>query len=203
MGKSLVSWFFAHSVCFAFWLYFNWNTVHHGLINRNFHLTFTILLHYLVKFEAVIMSTLLSNSISSMGNSQMMPDLILHSLWPPNSLDLNPVDYALWLILREWVYKNHIKGYRRFSAACRGEMGWSWSASDWHCKSENGTRDCKPASSWLRSLACVGLVTRGYEWSKNRIRAGQKSSDRKRGSETRMSSEWIFRCSSSAHMPCW
>ena len=29
------------------------------------------------------------------------------SLWPPNSPDLNPVDYAVWGILQERVYKHH------------------------------------------------------------------------------------------------
>ena len=29
------------------------------------------------------------------------------SLWPPNSPDLNTVDYAVWGILQERVYKHH------------------------------------------------------------------------------------------------
>ena len=44
---------------------------------------------------------------------QSLPLLIIifipHSLtlWPPNSPDLNPVDYAVWGILQECVYKHH------------------------------------------------------------------------------------------------
>jgi len=30
-------------------------------------------------------------------------------LWPPNSPDLNPVDYKIWGLLQEWVYKTSIK----------------------------------------------------------------------------------------------
>jgi len=29
------------------------------------------------------------------------------SLWPPNSTELNSVDYAVWGILQEHVYKHH------------------------------------------------------------------------------------------------
>ena len=33
------------------------------------------------------------------------PALIPPILWPPNSLDLNPVDYKLWSVIQEQVYK--------------------------------------------------------------------------------------------------
>jgi len=33
--------------------------------------------------------------------------LIPPSLWPPNSQDLNPVNYTVWGILQEHVYKHH------------------------------------------------------------------------------------------------
>ena len=32
------------------------------------------------------------------------PDFIPPTLWPPNSLDLNPVDYCVWSVLQERVY---------------------------------------------------------------------------------------------------
>ena len=32
------------------------------------------------------------------------PDFIPPTLWPPNSLDLNPVDYSVWNVLQERVY---------------------------------------------------------------------------------------------------
>jgi len=40
---------------------------------------------------------------------QMTPDLIPPTLWPPSSPDLNPVDYAVWEITQERVYKKKIK----------------------------------------------------------------------------------------------
>ena len=35
---------------------------------------------------------------------EVTPDFIQLSLWPPNSPDLNPVDYAIWGIMQERVY---------------------------------------------------------------------------------------------------
>jgi len=37
------------------------------------------------------------------------PDFILSNFWPPNSRDLNPVDYKIWGLLQERVYKTSIK----------------------------------------------------------------------------------------------
>jgi len=35
----------------------------------------------------------------------MTPDFIPPTLWPPGSPDLNPVDYAVWEIMQERVFK--------------------------------------------------------------------------------------------------
>lgn len=37
------------------------------------------------------------------------PDFIRPTLWPPNSPDLNPVDYTIWSIMQEKVYKTKIR----------------------------------------------------------------------------------------------
>ena len=37
------------------------------------------------------------------------PDFIPPMLWPPNSPDLNPVDYKVWSVMQEKVYKKQIK----------------------------------------------------------------------------------------------
>jgi len=39
---------------------------------------------------------------------QTSPDFILPTLWPPNSPDLNPVDYSIWSALQEKVYRSKI-----------------------------------------------------------------------------------------------
>jgi len=41
--------------------------------------------------------------------SQETPDFIPPSLWPPNSLDLNPVDYKVWGLLHVRVYRSPVK----------------------------------------------------------------------------------------------
>ena len=37
------------------------------------------------------------------------PDFIRPTLWPPNNPDLNPVDYSIWSIMQEKVYKTKIQ----------------------------------------------------------------------------------------------
>ena len=37
------------------------------------------------------------------------PEIIPPTLWPPNSPDLNPVDYKVWSVMQEKVYKKRIK----------------------------------------------------------------------------------------------
>ena len=36
------------------------------------------------------------------------PDFIPPTLWPPNSPDLNPVDYSIWSVLQEKVFHSRI-----------------------------------------------------------------------------------------------
>jgi len=36
------------------------------------------------------------------------PEFISPLLWPPNSPDLNPVDYSVWSILQKKVYKTRV-----------------------------------------------------------------------------------------------
>src|ERR1043165_5089935 len=37
------------------------------------------------------------------------PDFIPPNLWPPNSPDLNPVDYKIWGLMQEKVYRTKIR----------------------------------------------------------------------------------------------
>ena len=38
-----------------------------------------------------------------------VPDIIPPDMWPPNSPDLNPVDYGIWESLSEKVYRHKIR----------------------------------------------------------------------------------------------
>jgi len=68
-------------------------------------------------------------SSPSQGNSNVAllmtetPDFIPPTLWPPNSLDFNPVGYCVWNILQERVYNGWQCG--RLETAHRGWMGSS------------------------------------------------------------------------------
>jgi len=37
------------------------------------------------------------------------PEFMSPSLWPPNSPDLNPVDYKIWAVMQEMMYKQKIR----------------------------------------------------------------------------------------------
>jgi inhibitor of nuclear factor kappa-B kinase subunit alpha len=54
------------------------------------------------------------------------PDFISPLLWPPNSPDLNPVDYKIWGVLQERVYKTRI----RDAAHLRERLLEEWSKFD-------------------------------------------------------------------------
>ena len=42
------------------------------------------------------------------------PNFIPPTLWPPNSPDLNPVDYSIWSVLQEKVYRSRIANVDEF-----------------------------------------------------------------------------------------
>jgi len=60
---------------------------------------------------------------------QERPDFIPPTLhvWPPNSPDINTVDYAVWGILQDRVYKSQERdqGRGRAAPAHPGRVGWS------------------------------------------------------------------------------
>jgi len=41
--------------------------------------------------------------------SRETPDFISPQLWPPNSPDLNAVDYQIWSVLEERIYRSRIR----------------------------------------------------------------------------------------------
>jgi len=45
-------------------------------------------------------------------------------LWPPNSPDLNPVDYSVWSILQEKVYKTRVTDLDDLKHHIRTELSW-------------------------------------------------------------------------------
>src|ERR1700761_4622042 len=49
------------------------------------------------------------------------PDFIPPSLWPPNSPDLNPVDYKIWGVLQDRVYRTRIQNVDQLKERLRNE----------------------------------------------------------------------------------
>ena len=43
-------------------------------------------------------------------------DFIKPLLWPPNSSELNPVDYKIWSVLQERVYRSQIRDGERLKS---------------------------------------------------------------------------------------
>jgi len=41
--------------------------------------------------------------------SRDTPDFIGPEMWPPNSPDLNPVDYSIWSVMEQRIYQEHIQ----------------------------------------------------------------------------------------------
>jgi hypothetical protein len=54
------------------------------------------------------------------------PEFISPLLWPPNSPDLNPVDYKIWGVLQERVYKTRIRNVEHL----RERLVEEWSLFD-------------------------------------------------------------------------
>ena len=68
-----------------------------------FHLTAHMLPRYLVKHNAVFCTNYTAYR-KKCANAFISPDL-----WPPNSPDLNPVDYRIWGLMQQGLYKTPVR----------------------------------------------------------------------------------------------
>ena len=80
--------------------------------------------------------------------TQETPDFIPPSLWPPNSPNLNLVDYRVWGVLQERVYRENI---RTLWMSC-GRVTGEWERMD-QCIIDNAVNAVKQWRQRLR--ACV------------------------------------------------
>ena len=65
-----------------------------------------------------VIVTSLKNAVST---RREMPEFILVLLWPPNSVDLNLVDYSVWGILQDKVHKTCMTDLGDFKQRIRTE----------------------------------------------------------------------------------
>jgi len=55
-----------------------------------------------------------------------VPEFIPPTLWPPNSPDLNLVDYKVWPVMQEKVYKNRVKDNDENCVHVSWQLGTKW-----------------------------------------------------------------------------
>jgi len=91
------------------------------------------------------------------------PDFIPPTLWPPNSPDLNPVDFAVCGILQDRIYEGHIKNVEDYVPAQQRRVGWCWSASDWQCSRGMAQETASLHCSWWRTFqtCTLSMYTQG------------------------------------------
>ena len=101
-----------------------------------------------------------------------MPAFISPNLWPLNSPDLNPVDYKIWGVMRDWVYQKKSEGRERV------ESDWLRSGPDCNrtwltMPSTSGADACVPAFELeedIFSICCDCVSYLGYgSWSSLKI----------------------------------
>ena len=91
------------------------------------------------------------------------PDFIPPTLWPPNCLDLNPIDYKIWSLMQQKVYKRHVKDISEL----RERIVAAWDELDHQYRSGTVAYSfsCLCQSSWWTFRAqtvtcCITLVVR-------------------------------------------
>jgi len=61
------------------------------------------------------------------------PTFISPDLWPPNSPDLNPVDYKIWGAMQDRVYQKKSEGRERVERVTGWGLGRTARERDWRC----------------------------------------------------------------------
>jgi len=86
-----------------------------------------------------------------------MPDFILPTLWPPSSLDLNSVNYSIWIVLQEKVYHSRIITDLEELKTRLGDLIYKWAQL-------NQSIVDAAVGQWRRHLcACVGARGAHFE----------------------------------------
>jgi len=101
------------------------------------------------------------------------PAFISANLWPPNSPDLNPVDYEIWGVMQDRVYQKN-EGRERVERATGWGQGRTATERDWRCHRPcSGADACVPAFGLekdILSLCCDCISYLGYgSWSSLKI----------------------------------
>jgi len=79
------------------------------------------------------------------------PDFIVPVMWPPNSSDLNLVDYAIWSVIQQHVYETRVHDIDEL----RQHLLYVW------CSLEQSLID-NAVDQWPTRLACLCSNHRGH-----------------------------------------
>lgn len=86
------------------------------------------------------------------------PDFIPPTLWPPNSLDLNTVDYKIWSVLQDRVYRSRIRDVNHL----RERLLEEWNRFDQHhrqgCQTVASASESMCACRWWTFWASVAVA---------------------------------------------
>ena len=115
-----------------------------------FHLTWTMSLHYLVKLEILI--TQVAGATTALSEKET-PEFIPSQLWPPNSPDLNPVDYSVWEHCKRRCKNTHHWSRRTETAT---ENGVDQAGSHRHCSSHSSVASSIAADQWC--MFCIPIL---------------------------------------------
>ena len=90
--------------------------------------------------------------------SSATPDFIPSTLWPPNSPELNPVDYKIWSAIEERVYRSKVRDVEDL----RGRILQAWDELDQRIID-------KAVGEWRKRLRlCVnaagGQLNTNFDW---------------------------------------
>ena len=99
--------------------------------------------------KLTLKTTIITSTLSS-----ATPDFIPHTLWPPNSPDLNPVDYKIWSAMEERVYWSKVRDVEDL----RGCILQAWDGLDQRIID-------KAVGEWRKRLRlCVNAAGRQFEY---------------------------------------
>jgi len=85
---------------------------------------------------------------------QQTPEFIPPALWPPNSPDLNSVDYTVWGVLQKRVYRTKISDVDELKRRINSE----WAALS-HAVIERAVGEWRQR---LRACVCATAVSRAF-----------------------------------------
>jgi len=98
------------------------------------------------------------------------PTFTSPDLWPPNSPDLNPVDYKIWGVTQDRVYQKKSEGRERVERVTGWGLGRTVTERDWRCHRPVAQTHAFGLEEDILSICCDCVRYLGYGlWSSLKI----------------------------------